>query len=275
MLELPESLTIARQLCETVRGKQICSVIANQTPHKFAFYSGDPASYDALLRGRILGDSTGIGALVEIDAGDRSIVLGDGVSLRYLQDIGNAPHHHQLLIEFADGSALVCTIQMYGMLWAFPKGSGDNPHYLTSRNALPPLTAVFDFPHFDTLRTEHTRRLSAKAFLATEQRIPGLGNGVLQDILFNARIHPKRRIETLSESEFEGLYHAVKATLADMADAGGRNTEKDLFGHPGGYETILSRNTAGSPCPVCGEEIQKSAYLGGSVYWCPHCQPSL
>jgi formamidopyrimidine-DNA glycosylase len=43
--------------------------------------------------------------------------------------------------------------------------------------------------------------LSAKAFLATEQRIPGLGNGVLQDILFTAGIHPKRKMAAISEEE--------------------------------------------------------------------------
>ena len=115
--------------------------------------------------------------------------------------------------------------------------------------------------------------LSAKAFLATQQRIPGLGNGVLQDILFNARIHSKRKMATLGERELDALFGAVKSTLAEMTAVGGRDTEKDLYGALGNYRTILSKNTYHDPCPVCGERIQKEAYLGGSIYYCPHCQP--
>ena len=37
-----------------------------------------------------------------------------------------------------------------------------------------------------------SQNLSVKALLATEQRIPGLGNGVLQDILHKTGVHPRR-----------------------------------------------------------------------------------
>jgi formamidopyrimidine-DNA glycosylase len=58
-----------------------------------------------------------------------------------------------------------------------------------------------------------------------------------------------------------------------MLDKGGRDTETDLFGEKGGYHTILSKNTYGQPCPKCGGEIIKENYMGGSVYYCPSCQP--
>ena len=65
----------------------------------------------------------------------------------------------------------------------------------------------------------------------------------------------------------------VKNTLLQMAQQGGRNTEKDLFGANGGYHTILSNKTWQKPCPVCGGEIIRQTYLGGNIYFCPHCQP--
>jgi formamidopyrimidine-DNA glycosylase len=114
--------------------------------------------------------------------------------------------------------------------------------------------------------------MSAKAFLATKQRIPGLGNGVLQDILFNAGIHPKTKIETLSDEKINDLYESVKSTLSEMTKKGSRDTEKDLFGNYGGYTTKLSKKTMGTPCPVCGSSIVRQAYLGGNVYFCPICQ---
>jgi len=122
------------------------------------------------------------------------------------------------------------------------------------------------------LSPEEVQKLSAKAFLATEQRIPGLGNGVLQDILYAAKIHPKRQIGTLTDAEKETLLQSVKSTLKEMTLQGGRDTTKDLFGRPGGYSTRLSQATLEKPCPVCGGTIVKQAYMGGSIYFCEGCQ---
>jgi formamidopyrimidine-DNA glycosylase len=273
MLEVPESSTIAKQLGETVRGKAIRRAVANASPHKFAFYQGDPADYGPLLAGQVIGACAGFGAMVEISAGDRRIVLGDGACLRYYRNVEEAPPRHQLLLELDDGSALSCSIQMYGTVLAFPEGECGNKYYHLARIKPPPLSGTFDRVYFESLCADGTDALPAKAFLATGQRIPGLGNGTLQDILFHTGIHPKRKMGTLSPGEKDGLFRSVKDTLAEMTKLGGRDTEKDLFGRPGGYRTILSKNTVGKPCPVCGTEIQKTAYLGGAVYWCPGCQP--
>ena len=93
--------------------------------------------------------------------------------------------------------------------------------------------------------------------LTTEQRIPGLGNGVLQDILFNAGIRPKRELSTFGDLEKDDLFHNLKTTLAEMTVGGGRDTEKDLFGNPGGYRTILSRNTRKESLPELRERNRK------------------
>jgi formamidopyrimidine-DNA glycosylase len=119
---------------------------------------------------------------------------------------------------------------------------------------------------------ENSGKLSLKAFLATEQRIPGLGNGVLQDILFHSELHPKKKVSTMSDRDKKDLFASIKSILDDMVVKGGRDTEKDLFGNIGGYKTLLSKNTAGTPCPVCGTAIVKEAYLGGSIYYCKKCQ---
>ena len=84
--------------------------------------------------------------------------------------------------------------------------------------------------------------------------------------------HPKRKLADLNEAEIQQLFQAVKTTLRDMAESGGRDTENDLFGKPGGYITQMSKNTVGKPCPHCGQTIQKEAYLGGSIYYCSTCQ---
>ena len=84
-----------------------------------------------------------------------------------------------------------------------------------------PLTDAFSGEYFERLRADSSPKLSVKAFLATEQRVPGLGNGVLQDILYCAGIHPKRKLGTLADTEYAKLYRCVIDTLRDMVRLGG------------------------------------------------------
>lgn len=272
MLEIPESNTIAKQINETVRGKTIHLAVANKTPHKFAWYFGDPGAYNELLAGKQIGMSRALGGMIEIAAGDCRILISDGAALRYYDDLRKVPEKHQLYIGFEDGTALVAVVQMYGGLSAYHEGENHNEYYIAARDKISPLSDGFDFDYFSSLRDKNTLKLSAKAFLATEQRIPGLGNGVLQDILFTAGINPKRKIADISEEDFRKLYNAVKTILKKMTDCGGRDTEKDLFGRHGGYVTMFSKNSLLIPCPVCSGDKHKGNYLGGTIYYCEHCQ---
>jgi formamidopyrimidine-DNA glycosylase len=271
MIELPEAVMLSKQVTATLAGKYIQHVEANHTPHKFAWFSGDPAGYQVLLAGKSLQQAVYFGNHVEMHANDMLLVIN--TPMRYHAVGEQPPEKHQLLLQFEDGTSLSCSVQMWGGLFCFPEGEvGGMPDYHIAKEKPSVLSEAFNRAYFDSLRTQVGGNLSAKEFLATQQRIPGLGNGVLHDILWTARIHPKRKLGDLSEAEFDGLFKAVKDVLAAMAEQGGRDTEHDLFGQPGGYRTILSKNTLDQPCPRCGEVIHKGTYLGGAVYYCPACQ---
>jgi formamidopyrimidine-DNA glycosylase len=272
MIELPEAAVLAGQIGETLSGKRIKSVIAAQTPHKLAWYFGDPQEYRGLLTGKTVSKAAAHGGMVEITADDAKLLFSDGVNLRRYRPDEKLPNKHQLLLEFDDGSFLAGWVQMYGGLSAFPEGSNDNKYYLVARERPSPLSSDFGEAYFESLVDDTVTKLPLKAFLATEQRIPGLGNGVLQDILCNAKMHPRTKVGALSLTDRWSLFNSIKNTLSEMRVKGGRDTENDLFGKPGGYKTKLSKNTLGQPCPVCGALIKKEAYLGGSIYYCPGCQ---
>ena len=273
MLELPEAYIISGQLRDMIVGKSIQSVVAAATPHKLAWYNGDPQDYPALLTGEIITGAQSFGGWIQIDVGNILLLFSDGVNLRFSQAGGKRADKHQLLIEFSDGSALTASVQMYGGILCSRKGQLDNPYYAAARSRPSPLSVGFDQDYFDKMLNEDAvQKLSMKAFLATEQRIPGLGNGVLQNILYNAHIHPKKKVRELSESERHDLFQSVQGTLFMMAMEGGRDTEKDLFGCPGGYQTRLSKHTNGKTCSRCQGSIRKENYLGGSIYYCEGCQ---
>lgn len=275
MIELPEAFTLARQISANLTGCIVREVITAASPHKFAWYHGDPADYPARLAGNTIVQSTAHGGILEIQLTRATLTFSDGVNLRLHPATGNIPPKHQLLLTFEDGSALSASVQMYGGLICWAAGDlYDNSYYLVAKEKPSPLdTTLFTEAYFiQLLAAPEVQKLSAKAALATEQRIPGLGNGVLQDILWNARISPRRKVNTLSAAETHDLYASVTGTLAEMTRLGGRDTEKDLFGDPGGYLTVMSAKNAGAPCPGCGGPIRKEAYLGGSVYYCAQCQ---
>lgn len=280
MIEIPESVTIARQLNGSVKGKKIIQVEAAHTPHGFAFYTGDPAFYSEVMEGRVIGEAAGIGSMIEISLGGPegreasrySFVVGDGTNIRLYMPGEKLPGRYQTRIVLEDDSSLVCTVQMYGSMFLIEPECYDNFYYQVAKQKPFPGSEEFDYDYFCSLREGLSGNLSVKAFLATEQRIPGLGNGVLQDILFLSGLHPKRKIGTVRDGQWKKLYGTVTDVLERMTAAGGRNTEKDLFGEKGSYQTLLSKMTVGKPCPYCGNMIQKANYLGGTVYFCPGCQ---
>jgi formamidopyrimidine-DNA glycosylase len=57
MIELPEAIVLSKQVTETLAGKRIRHAEANHSPHKFAWFSGDPAAYPGLLAGRVIQDA--------------------------------------------------------------------------------------------------------------------------------------------------------------------------------------------------------------------------
>lgn len=273
MLELPEVLTLSKQANNTLSGKTITQVFNATKPHKFTFYNGDPLEYGKLLIGKTILSSKGYGMFVDFYLSDNvTMNIGDGVIARYYSPGDKIPASYQLLFTFDDNSCLAFSVAMYGFINAYPDGIIDNKYYKLSRESISPLSKDYTEKQFDKLFTEAKKTLTAKALLATEQRIPGVGNGVIQDILFNAQINPRQQILRMSDKKKETLFFSLKDTLSEMAFEGGRNTQTDLYGNNGGYCTILSSKTWKNPCPRCSSTIVKEAYLGGSVYYCPECQ---
>ncbi len=276
MIELPEAYVLADQLNRTIVGKTITNVTANASPHKFAFFNGDPATYHDMLTGRTVESSnpgTGYtcGGNVEIICGDVMLVISTPIRYHAMGD--KLPAKHQLHIEFEGFDSISCTVQMWGAMICCNTDASGIPEGYTVNRTPSALESSFDEVYFQGLFNNSKKNISAKAFLATEQRIPGLGNGVLQDILFNASINPRTKLDQLSDTQLRNMYNSVKSTLGEMFSQGGRDTEKDLFGCSGGYKTILSNKTVNDPCPCCGGDIVREAYMGGNIYYCPTCQP--
>lgn len=50
MLELPEVITLSKQVNNALSGKTITQVFNATKPHKFTFYNGEPSEYGKLAK---------------------------------------------------------------------------------------------------------------------------------------------------------------------------------------------------------------------------------
>lgn len=130
-------------------------------------------------------------------------------------------------------------------------------YYLIAKKKISVFSPDFSFDYFNKLINENKDSLSLKAFLATEQRIPGFGNGLCQDVLWKAHLHPKTKLNQLTSKQINDLFASMKNNLDEIINLGGRDIERDLFGNKGGYETKMSQTGIKNGCPECESFIIK------------------
>jgi len=275
MFELPECITLARQMAETIGGQTVREGLLGNSPHKFVWYNRSHDEFRRLTEGKRVGQARARGRwiFVPLEPG-YVLVLGEcGGRMLYHSSGSPKPKKHHLCITFEDGSFFTVTTQMWGAMELYEAGREQERQYVKDMKVTP-VDPDFTFEYFttliDTLPPAGSR--SAKGLLTQEQLIPGLGNAIAQDILFRSRLHPRHPVDNLSFVQRRNLYDAIVETVKDVIGGGGRNDEYDLYGHPGRYVRVMDGGAAGRPCPSCGTIIQKIQYLGGACYFCPKCQ---
>lgn len=126
----------------------------------------------------------------------------------------------------------------------------------------------FDYARFASLLAG--KRCQARVFLMDQSALSAIGNAYADEILFEARIHPKATCSRLGEPARKALFDAIVSVLAWGAaevEAAGAPLEDKVRGH------MRVRNRAGQPCPRCGTTIRKAGVLGFDSFFCPRCQP--
>jgi len=274
MLEMPEAVTIAHQMQETLTGKTIQHFARGPLVHKFLWLSKPAEEYDAILAGKQITGASSYGRSIYLYVGEAHLLwFGElGGRILYHSQEQLLPNKYHLRWDFADASAMTFTLQMWGFVSLLERSElRKQPH---AEVGIPPLSEGFTIKRFDQLLEEYPEKTKKgiKGFLVTSQYVNGIGNSYLQDILYRAKIHPARKIPTHSSDERQRLHTVIQDTMTQAIKLGGREDERDLFDHPGGYQRLMSSQTVGQPCPTCGTIIQKISYLGGACYLCPTCQ---
>ncbi len=181
----------------------------------------------------------------------------------------NLPEKHAVVIDFRDESCLSISFWWFGHV-----------HYVTERALLSHAPTARLGPNVLDLSLEDFRRVTAgqrtnvKTFLLDQSRVAGIGNAYAHDILFLARIHPLRKMDSLTPVEIAALYQAIQDGLRPSLALNGAFYEKDIYGKPGGFtlDRILIGYRENAPCPECGTPIVKIKTGSTSSFICPKHQ---
>jgi formamidopyrimidine-DNA glycosylase len=273
MIELPEAVTIARQLNSALRGKRIVSSSTGSSAHKWVFYKPGRAEVEKRLRRTTVGEVTSTGRAVHLAVSSGRILTVDdfGGRVTYHRAGERPPKTYHLLVEFEDESYLTVAIQGWGFIALETKRQLD-ARSKPLATALSPVGRAFTLKRFKKRFGEASEKDPIKTFFTNRKNVAGIGNGYLQDILFRAKIDPRRKAADIRNEEKTALHRAVRETVIQAIGLNGRECERDIYGQPGRYKPIMDRHAARRPCPVCGTTVQKMSYLGGSCYVCPNCQ---
>ena len=169
---------------------------------------------------------------------------------------GDDPEHTQLRIDFDDGShlAYVCQRKFGEISWV-----DDVEEFVDEHGLGPDALEDMDFDLFrDTISD---RRGSIKGTLMSQDVIAGLGNVYVDEILFEAGIHPESSTEELDEDTIERLLDTIQHVSETAIEA-----RADVDEMPDDW--LLPNREEGAACPRDGARIEKMEVSGRPTYLC-------
>tara|TARA_B100001123_G_scaffold228141_1_gene256640 strand:+ start:2130 stop:2984 length:855 start_codon:yes stop_codon:yes gene_type:complete len=226
----------------------------------------DPASVVRGLKGATLDSSATHGKKTLFRfSGDRwlGIHLGMTGSLRVEAEDCPKAKHDALVLRQVGRSLVFRDPRQFGRV-LFHRGK-ENPDWWSD---LPPEVTSDAFT-FELVKAILKRRGRApvKAVLLMQDFFPGIGNWMVDEILWRARIHPAHLAGKLSPVKQKALWRETRfvaeGALATVGRRGGDPPEGWLF---------HARWKDGGKCPSTGHSLKRAEIAGRTTCWCPSIQ---
>ncbi|MGN6693928.1 MAG: Fpg/Nei family DNA glycosylase [Aquihabitans sp.] len=99
-----------------------------------------------------------------------------------------------------------------------------------------------------------------KARLLDQSHVAGLGNLLVDETLWRARLGPIRPAGSLSDAELRRLQRRIGSTVGQLFERGGS--------HRGDLQAERHRD---GHCPRCGSPLARDTVGGRTTYWCRAC----
>jgi formamidopyrimidine-DNA glycosylase len=271
MPELPEVETYRRFINEVAVGQTITGLDVRDT-HVLAVPEDE-------LRAALLGRTiTGTGRLgkncfLELDNG-RLLVLhfgmtGDIGAFRAAED---APRFTRVAWQLSDSGLSLAFIdpRKFGRIRLAESAEAYQKAKKLGPDALQ-ITAT------ELHQKLSRRRVFVKPLLLDQSLTAGLGNWIVDEVLFQAKIHPERLGNSLTEQETTALHAAIQLVLttAIQHEAHYRHFPASFLIHAREWDDSATPGSdAHTFCPRHLKTKIEKFYVGGrATYTCPVCQP--
>ncbi len=137
-----------------------------------------------------------------------------------------------------------------------------------------PLSRGFVFDDFFQISRKR-KNLSVKQFLMDNRVVVGVGNIYSDEVLFYAKLDPRRKVAKLSRQELRRVFDFVPYVLRLGIKTKGSSVGDFIrtdgsWGSMGKYHFVYGRKGLG--CKQCGTLIQSTKLGGRTSSFCPHCQ---
>jgi len=210
--------------------------------------------------------------LITLDAGTLILHLGMSGSLRLLSD-GARPRAHDhwdILLDTGQVLRFHDPRRFGSVHWT---ESDPREHPLLAKLAPEPLSEEFDAEYL--YRATRKRAVAIKQLIMNSQVVVGVGNIYASEVLFRARISPRRAARRISRAQAQALTQAIKDVLSEAIKIGG-TTLRDYVnaeGTPGYFrQQLFVYERAKQPCRVCKSPVRQFVQGQRSTYWCGTCQ---
>lgn len=108
------------------------------------------------------------------------------------------------------------------------------------------------------------RRGGLKATLMNQRLIAGIGNELSDEILWRARLNPRRSVGAVRRPQLDRLFRAMRVVITESNRHG-------VIPRKRGWLTE-QRGTRDASCPRCGRRFRRETIAGRTAYWCTRCQ---
>ncbi|PVX24942.1 MAG: hypothetical protein CW716_09040 [Candidatus Bathyarchaeum sp.] len=276
-VELPESKILAEQMNQKLRGKQVTSFQAKDCERlqKIGMIEKDLTVFNQLVNAKIETITARGNVLrIKFDNGTNLIIGPEyGGEIFYNTNTTDVPRFH-LRLDFSDDTVLTVRLTSMGVIQLRKDDELDSSYVYKRDFDATKLSAAeeeFIFEQFSGRMAERNKMLKS-VLVGKDAILVGISNSTFQDILYRARIHPKRRASELDDKEMRSLYDAILFVFKERIRLNGKDIFRDLNGKQGSYVPAMGPNMKQQNCPECGTPIEKLSHGGGHVYLCPTCQ---
>lgn len=233
-----------------------------------------PARVDELLAGRSIVGVIRRAHFVRFELGGEpplEMIVAPMLAGRFtLAKTGaKAPRDTAMTFELAGGRSLLYRddVQM-GKVYVLPAGGLDAVPGAAKIGVDVLDPAVFTLPAFVALA--RARRDQAKVFLMDKSALDAMGNAYADEVLFEAGVHPKAMVRSLSDEQLARLHAAIVKVLGEArATIAERRPPIDEKLR----DFLKVRGRPGEPCVRCGAKLRRAGVHGQDAIFCPECQP--